>query len=130
MAYIPPHKWRVEDIAIAIVDEVSEGEVVTISVAVSGVTLFIMGEIVEDGERLVVRGAHVSSRDVNPNGVGAANLRRIARAVMEVGDYDEITVEGAPRTTGARPGHRPRPLRFARNPVAAADRGAGADERG
>ncbi|MGO9742067.1 MAG: hypothetical protein ACLPN5_11240 [Roseiarcus sp.] len=121
MAYIIPDRWNLDEIAITLVDELSTGVIATIRVEVVGIALLIMGEIVEDRERLVVTGVHVSSRGVKPNEIGLADLRQLAQAVMEVGGYDEIVVQGALRTTGAHPGHRPRPIRFARDPVAASE---------
>jgi hypothetical protein len=44
-----------------------------------------------------------------------SDMRRVADLVMRELDYDSIIVEGAVRTTGARPGRRPRPLRFGRH---------------
>ena len=76
-----------------LLNEVSEGDVTTIQVDVGPVSVFIMGEIVEEGRRLVVSEMHVSARGVSPNYIGIANLRQIARKVMEIGNYDEIIVE-------------------------------------
>lgn len=70
MAYNQPRKWNPEDVEIELVDEASEGVVATVKVSVSGAALFIMGEIREDGKRLVLGGVHVSSEGVKPNEVG------------------------------------------------------------
>jgi len=61
LAYSRPERWNPEKVEIKLVDEASEGEVVTVKVSVSGAALFIMGEIREDGKRLVLGGVHVSS---------------------------------------------------------------------
>ena len=84
MAYNRPRRWNPEDIEIKLLDEASEGEVATIEVRAGGAALLIMGEIKEDGKRLVVGGVHVSSDGVSPNEVGVPNLRQVARAVMEI----------------------------------------------
>jgi hypothetical protein len=128
VAYNIRQRWTAEDIDIVLVDEASEGDVITVRVSLGGAALLLMGEIKEDGKRLVASGVHISSEGVNPNEIGVANLRRVARAVMEVGRYDEIIVEGAVRTTGAPPRHRPGSLRFFRDRLFAAHREARSDK--
>jgi len=109
--------WSQEDVAFDIVPEDTSDPVVTAKVRVPGGTLVFMGEPEEVGRTLVVRGMHVQSEGVGPNGVGIHNLRLIAAIVMERLGYDEIRVEGEVRTTGANPGRRPDVLRFARGRV-------------
>jgi hypothetical protein len=130
VAYKVPDRWNADDIRVVLLSDVSEGDIVTVEVTIGDISLRIMGEIREHDRRLAAVGAHISSTGIKPNEVGIANLRLVAQALMEVGGYDEIVVEGAIRTTGARPGHRPRAIRFARNgdPVPAA--GFGPDKIG
>lgn len=45
---------------VVLVDEASEGDVATTKVTVGGAVLFIMGEIKDDGKRLLVSGVRVS----------------------------------------------------------------------
>lgn len=100
-----------EDVTIEIVYDASEGEVVTARIAIPGGSIELMGEIAESGRTLLVTGVHVAVR--GPAGLlTKATIETIARRVMKEMDYDEIVVEGAARTTGARPGHRPRRFRF------------------
>jgi hypothetical protein len=82
-------------------------------------------EIRDTGKRLLVSGVHVSSERVTPNEVGVSNLRRIARAVLEISGYDEILAEGAVRTIGAHRGRRPRSIRFTRDRLFATRRKTG-----
>ena len=91
----------------------SDGDLVTIRVTTPAGPVLIMGQIDIAGRRLLVTGANIES-DSGPRSIGIANLRVIARAVLERIDCDEARVEGAARTTGANPGHRPRALRFTR----------------
>jgi hypothetical protein len=128
VAYNLRRRWNPEDIEITLIDEAGEGDVATIKVSAAGAALFIIGEIKEDGKRLVVSGVHISTEDVNPNEVGVRNLRQLARAIMEIGGYDEIIVEGAVRTTGAHPGRRPHSIRFSRDRLFAPDRKPQGDE--
>jgi hypothetical protein len=108
-------RWRKSDVSFRLVDAESSGVVVTIEVVVPGGSLLVMGEPRDEDRALVVSGVHMSSKGLAPNEVGVANLRVIAQMILEALDYDELIVEGAVRTTGAGPGHRPRPLRFARS---------------
>jgi hypothetical protein len=47
------------DVNIAILDEASDGDVVTISVAAHGLDVMIMGEPREKGRTLFVDGVHI-----------------------------------------------------------------------
>jgi hypothetical protein len=70
-----------------------------------------MAEIDLVGRTLILNGTHLES-DGGPQSIGVANLRAVAAAVLEWMDCDEARIEGAPRTTGANPGLKPRALRF------------------
>jgi len=62
------------------------------------------GELVEQGETLVVRGAHIE-------GAGTlAELKSVAREFGREHGFKRVVIEGGRRTTGARPGHIPRPI--------------------
>ena len=115
VAYNLPVRWRADDLRIVLLDEVSEGDIVASEDTVGNATLRIMGEIRRAGQNLAVEGVHISSSGLDPNELGFAKLRRISQAIMELGNCDEILVEGAVRTTGAHPGHRRGVLRFTRN---------------
>jgi hypothetical protein len=115
VAYNMVRRWTQQEIAVSFLDEMCEGSVVAIQADIDGVTIKILGEVVDGTDPMVVMGVHVSSSGVAANEIGMANLYTLAQRVMEVGDYDEIVVEGAVRTTGANPGHKPRPFRFTRN---------------
>ncbi|QJD16436.1 hypothetical protein [Paracoccus sanguinis] len=89
-----------------------EGRLVTAELAYAGLSLTFMAEVCEADGVLSLIGVHVVA-------VGSGQLTRtwmvrVAATVMEVLDYDAIIVQGASRTTGASPGHIPKPLRFAR----------------
>jgi hypothetical protein len=99
------------EVTFEIVYDASEGAVVTARIAVPGGSIDLMGEIAESGRSLLVTGVHVGVQ--GPAGLlTRAMMDAIARRVMQEMGYDEIIVEGAARTTGARPGHRPRQFRF------------------
>jgi hypothetical protein len=100
-----------DDVSIEIVYDASEGTVVTAHITVTGGTIELMGEVRETGRTLWLSGVHVVVRG-GPGLLTRPAMERIARRVMKEMEYDEIVVAGAARTTGARPGHRPRPFRF------------------
>ena len=105
--------WRTGDISFDFVDELTSDPVVTILVSTPDGTLRFMAEPeIRKGTTLLLRAVH--AQDARPNAVGAANLRIVARALMERLNVDGLIVEGAVRTSGANPGRRPRPLRFTR----------------
>jgi len=94
----------------------TEDAIVTMRAITPDGVLVVMGELHEVNDRcLVVKHMHLHGEGLSPNEIGVANLRTIARAVLEGLDYDELWLEGAIRTTGAYEGHRPRPIRFTRN---------------
>jgi hypothetical protein len=111
-------RWSFDEISFSLIDDQSEDPIVTIEVAVPGGKLFFMGEPEAADRALIVRGVHVHSEGLGPNGVGVHNLRVVAEAIMEAMEYDEICIEGEIRTSGANPGRRPRLLRFSRGRVA------------
>lgn len=95
------------------VDDLSDHRVTTLIVRWSSGELRIMGEVTCTERTIKATGVHVDATDPSP-GLNMALVRKIARQVMEGMDFDELIIEGAPRTTGASPGRRPRPLRFSR----------------
>ena len=104
--------WSSEDISFEIVDDMTSDPVVTVVVSTPDGTLKFMAEPEAQGSTLVLHGTH--AQDAYANGVGAGNLLVLAQALMERMGFDGLVVDGAVRTTGAKPGHRPRALRFAR----------------
>ena len=58
-------QWSHDDVKFDLVPEDTSGSVVTIRVTVPGGILVFMGEPVEIGRTLVVRGTHVESRGVS-----------------------------------------------------------------
>jgi hypothetical protein len=104
--------WGVADISFEIVDDMSDDPVVTLRIATPVGSLTFMAEPVMQGTILRLTRTHVQGAASNM--IGAGNLLVIAQTVMEGMDLDGLVVEGALRTTGANPGHRPRVLRFTR----------------
>jgi hypothetical protein len=108
--------WTAAELTgLGIEDASSEGNIVTISIGTPAGNVVVMAEVdlSPDGKILFARGVHIHS-DAGARTIGVANLRVLAAFVLERMNCDEASVEGAVRTTGANPGHRPRVLRFTR----------------
>ena len=99
------------------IDE-SEDPVVIVSIEIAEGYLEVMDEIEIDENRRMITATdlHLHGVGFDANGLGPIRLRQIARAMLEELDYDECRIEGGVRTTGASPGRRPKPVRFARKP--------------
>ena len=120
--------WKTWDIAFDFVDDMTDDPIVTVRIFTPVGPLTFMAQPVMDGTTMVLKGLH--AQDSAANTVGPGNLMVIAHAVMEGMDLDGLVIEGAVRSTGANPGHRPRDLRFTRRvrPAFGAGRPASADD--
>jgi hypothetical protein len=113
--------WQQHEIGFELFAELSGDKVVTAQITTPDGVILMMAELEQEhnGRRLKLMRFHAQGLGVGSNSVGHANLRVLVRKVMEEMDYDELVVEGAPRTSGANPGRTPRVLRFTRGPVPA-----------
>ncbi|MBF0392218.1 MAG: hypothetical protein HQL38_06010 [Alphaproteobacteria bacterium] len=67
--------------------------------------------------RIEIRGTELWFTDchihgLSPGALGRDGLNALARAVMEDNDVKTLVIEGGTRTTGVRPGHTPKRMRF------------------
>src|SRR5689334_10469776 len=104
--------WRPEDISFVLLDDQTFDPVVTVEITVPEGKLLAMAEPLVVGRTLILQAFHMHSEGIGANRVGIVKLRSLATVLLERMELDELVVEGAARTTGASPGHRPRPLRF------------------
>jgi hypothetical protein len=104
--------WNSAAISFDLDDELTVGSIGTLLVRSPAGEIRIMGEVLEFGRRVHVVEVHISG--ASSNVLGRTGLWALARAFAETFDVDEILVEGAARTTGARPGHRPRAFHWRR----------------
>ena len=110
-------EWQPSDISfVSLVHDETDHPVATVEILTPAGAIKVMAELHEElseGRHILhMVGTHVQTQ-MRSNALGLPALRLIARvALMSLG-YDEIHIEGAPRTTGANKGHRPR-VRFAR----------------
>lgn len=113
--------WSAADIVIDLDNDLTDGSVATVTVTTPDGTLVVMAVVDILGRLGMFRDIHLHGVTLGANEFGLRRLRWVARAMMEAFDLDEAVIVGAARTSGAGPGHRPRPLRFARKAAAAAD---------
>ncbi|MBJ7417493.1 MAG: hypothetical protein JHC88_18915 [Niveispirillum sp.] len=111
-------------------DHLSEHPVWVITARMQAGTLRLLGLIELKGRTLHVRDVHVEG--LTPGALGRAGLNALGYALMEVADVDELIVQGAVRTTGARPGRRPAPFRLSgsRHPEAGCRAGPSGEHSG
>lgn len=107
-------RWTVEDLSFEMDDDQSSDPIATLVIQAPGVVLMVMAEISVDRPQRFMKLSRAHIHGATANEVGFANLKTIAQAVLEGMDLDEIIIEGGIRTTGACPGHIPRPFRFTR----------------
>ena len=110
--------WRRNEIEFIILENLTEGPVLTVEIVTPAGSLYAMAEPIEQGRTLILKSFHIQAVS-GARLFGPGNLRFLAELLMEMMDYDDLVVEGAVRTSGARKGHRPRPRRFARRHIAA-----------
>ena len=125
--------WTTQDISFDFVDDMTDDPIVTLRIFTPVGPLTFMAQPVMVGTTMLLKGLH--AQDSAANTVGPGNLMVIAPPVMETSvmegmDLDGLVIEGAIRSTGANPGHRPRDVRFARRvrPAFGAGRPASADD--
>jgi hypothetical protein len=99
------------DISFEMQFDHSEGAVWTVTIKVPGATIELMGDVAEQGNTLTASEVHIQIAAAAPV-LTRKTMAVIASRVMEEMGYAQIVIAGAVRTTGARKGHRPRPLRF------------------
>lgn len=118
-----------QDKIIIDLDHLSEHPVWVITAHMQAGALRLLGLIELKGRTLHVRDVHVEG--LTPGALGRAGLNALGYALMEVADVDELVIQGAVRTTGARPGRRPAAFRLIRPCNIATDCPAGSPgERG
>jgi hypothetical protein len=104
-------RWRAVDIIITLDHALTDDPIVTAQILTPSGAIDVMATVSANDSGLVFGGLHIQGMESGRFGLGS--LRRLADAIMEEMNYDEIRVEGAPRTTGANKGRR-QVLRFKR----------------
>jgi len=103
-------------VTIRLSEDDSDGNIFTFDFDTTAGSLKVMAEVRVAGRRAYASGLHIQGNDRGKNAFGWVHLRALAQAALDwLGDnYDELTIEGAVRTSGANPGRRPGDLRFTR----------------
>jgi hypothetical protein len=83
-----------------------------IAIATPAGTLSLIGSISIVGRVMRIDRAHVEGLEIGA--LGRAGLNAVGRKLLEVGDVDEIIIQGGTRTTGPTKGKVPSPIRFSR----------------
>jgi hypothetical protein len=102
--------WSESDVRVEI--EETEGRTAIVAVHTPAGTLELVAELELVEGILWIRNAHIQG--LSPGALGRAGLNAVARKFLEEAGARALVVEGAARTTGARPDRRPRPFRFPR----------------
>jgi hypothetical protein len=98
--------WRDRDISIVLDDEQTDDPVTAVEIMTPIGAIKVMAVVVLDDRCLTLSGLHIQPVGMSNLRFGVSNLRRLADAVMEGMGFDELRIEGAPRTTGANKGRR------------------------
>ncbi len=68
----------------------------------------VIAEMSREGDTLILRGAHVE--EPGAGSLGISELRQLGRLLGRQQGVRRVFVFGGTRTTGANPGHSPRPV--------------------
>ncbi|MDO1581476.1 hypothetical protein [Rhizobium oryzicola] len=108
--------WTEADVVIDVYFDptLSEGDFLTLSISTPVGDIQVLGhvEFFEPGT-LIFSDAHIAG--LTRNALGWAHLRQVMNIALERGGFDEIIIKGSSRSTGANPGHIPRPFRVSRS---------------
>lgn len=108
--------WTNADVEIVVYtdSDLSEGDFITLSISTPVGDIQVLGHVafLEPGT-LIFSEAHIAG--LAGNALGWVHLRQVMNIALERGGFDEIIIKGSSRSTGANPGHVPRPFRVARN---------------
>ena len=102
--------WSLDEIRVEVVE--ADDAIAIIEIDTPAGRLELLGSLSRIGRTLFFRNAHVQG--LGPGALGRSGLNAIGRKLLVEADVDAIVIEGSTRTTGAREGRRPRPIRFPR----------------
>jgi len=100
-------RWRIVEL------EITPEDLVLATVANNRFAVTFLAHLWTHDRVAVLTEMHIHGAGANT--MGTAVLIDLAHAFMEAMDVDHLAVEGATRTTGARPGRRPAPFFFRRH---------------
>ena len=110
--------WDASAIEFTLVETVHPIALVEVRTPLGTLTLLGSVSVVRRSARLA--GVHIQG--LMPGALGRIGLNRIGERMLVELDVDEIVIEGSIRTTGTRPGIKPRAIRFPHPGSASNDR--------
>jgi hypothetical protein len=93
------------------IEEVEEN-LMLVSITCPAGRLEMIGSVSQVGRALYIDDAHVQG--LHPGALGRHGLNSIGRKLLAEADVEEIVIKGSARSTGKKPGERPREIRFPR----------------
>ena len=99
-------RWRIVDL------EITPDDLVLATVVNNRFSVSFLARVRLDDRKAFLFGVHMQG--AGANAMGHTALVGLARSFMEALDVDQLSIEGATRTSGACPGRRPAPIVFRR----------------
>jgi hypothetical protein len=99
---------RAEDPLVRIVE--TDGDVVELAATTAKGEVRVITGMTREGDTLILKGLHIDGP-----GAGSLGLRELRNLATDLGRQQgarRVTIYGGTRTTGANPGHTPRPITF------------------
>lgn len=88
----------------------TDGDVVELAATMAKGEVRVITEMAREGDTLILKGMHIDGP-----GAGSLGLRQMRDLATDLGRQQgvrRVTIYGGMRTTGANPGHTPRPIAF------------------
>lgn len=89
----------------------SDGDVVEMAASSDKGEIRLIASMAKEAETLVLRGMHIDGP--GSGSIGIRELRSLVRELGRLQRVKRVIIHGGTRTTGANPGHTPRPMTFA-----------------
>ncbi len=88
----------------------TDGDVVELAATTAKGEIRVITGMTREGDTLILKGMHIDGP-----GAGSLGLRELRNLATDLGRQQgarRVTISGGTRTTGANPGHTPRPITF------------------
>jgi hypothetical protein len=99
---------QAEDPLVRIVEK--DGDVVELAATTAKGEVRVITAMTNEGDTLILKGLHIDGPGAGS--LGLRELRFLATALGRQQGARRVTIYGGTRTTGANPGHTPRPITF------------------
>jgi hypothetical protein len=88
----------------------TDGQIVELVATTESGEVRVITGMRKEGDALVLRGLHIDGPDAGS--LGLIGLRNLATELGKQQGAKRVIIQGGTRTTGANPGHIPRPITF------------------